>query len=235
MCSSGLARSPEQAHRDADVQQVPENAVEERGLVGAGQVEDHAGHPAAERHAEHGGHQHGADAHAGLLGREELPDDDGVGRHDSALEQTEQRRHDVQRGESVEGQEEDERQRLQARSHQQREPPADPIADEARGQAAHDAEAQHQRQHLRAPRRAVPEIAAVRDDVDLRHRHRDAAAHAGDDQHGLQRGRRHPQRPRRPRCRRARSRTWISVSGDRRRRASASGSMVATQKTAMPR
>ena len=36
--------------------------------------------------------------------------------------------------------------------------------------------AEHQRQHLRAARRTVAEVAAVGDDVDLRHRHRDAAA-----------------------------------------------------------
>ncbi len=37
---------------------------------------------------------------------------------------------------------------------------------------------QHQRQHLRAARHAVTEIAAIGDDMDLRHRHRDAAGDA---------------------------------------------------------
>lgn len=44
-------RSPEQREHDADVQEVPGNAVEEGGGIGAGQVVDPAGHPAAESHA----------------------------------------------------------------------------------------------------------------------------------------------------------------------------------------
>ena len=43
------------------------SAVEERRLVGAGQVEDRAGHPAAERHADQRRHQHDAEPRAGLL------------------------------------------------------------------------------------------------------------------------------------------------------------------------
>ena len=40
----------------------------------------------------------------------------------------------------------------------------------------------HQRQHLGAARDAVSEIAAIGDEMDLRHRHRDAAGKAGNDQ-----------------------------------------------------
>ena len=46
---------------------------------------------------------------------------------------------------------------------------------------------EHQRQHLGAARRAEAEVAAVGDDVHLRHRHRHAAGHAGDAQQRLQR------------------------------------------------
>ena len=76
--------------------------------------------------------------------------------------------------------------RLQHRAEQQRAQAADAIADQAGGKPAHDAEAEHQRQHLGAARGAIAEIAAVGDDVDLRHRHRHAAGHAGDAQQHLQ-------------------------------------------------
>src|SRR5262245_32671963 len=56
------SRPAQERQGDAEVEQVPHEAIEERALVRAGEVEDHAGQPAAERHAEHGGHQHGADA-----------------------------------------------------------------------------------------------------------------------------------------------------------------------------
>src|SRR5262245_22961307 len=102
-CLEWPARPPQQPHGDAEIQEVPQDAVEEGDLVGAGEVEDHARDPAAERHAEHRGHQHGADTQPGLFGREELADDDGIRRHDAALDQAEQGRQDVQHGESVEG------------------------------------------------------------------------------------------------------------------------------------
>ena len=44
--------------RDREVEQVPRDAVEERRVVGAGEVEHLARHPAAERHAEQRAHQH---------------------------------------------------------------------------------------------------------------------------------------------------------------------------------
>ena len=51
---------------------------------------------------------------------------------------------------------------------------------------------QHQRQHLRAARGAEAEVAAVGDDVHLRHRHRHAAGDAGDAQQRLGRVHRRP-------------------------------------------
>src|SRR5207253_10317972 len=48
------------------------------------------------------------------------------------------------------------------------------VRDAARGDTRDQPEAEHQRQHLGAARRAVTEIGAVGDDVHLRHRHRDA-------------------------------------------------------------
>ena len=56
--------------------------------------------------------------------------------------------------------------------------------------AADDAEAEHQRQHFGAARHAVAEVAAIGDDMHLRHRHRHAAGDAGDAQQHLQRARR---------------------------------------------
>ena len=64
---------------------------------------------------------------------------------------------------------EDEEQRAQA---------ADAIGDESERDAADHAGAEHQRQHLRAARHAVTEIGAIGDDMDLRHRHGDAAGDA---------------------------------------------------------
>ena len=152
-------RPPQQPQGDRHVQQIPQDAIDERGLIGAGQVEDHSGHPAAERHAQQRGRQHHADPHPGLGRGEILADDDGVGGHDPALRQAEDRRDDVEGGESFEGQKEQERQGLQARAEQQRAQAADAVTDDPRGEPAHDAEAQHQRQHLRAVRGAVAEIA----------------------------------------------------------------------------
>ncbi len=75
------------------------------------------------------------------------------------------------------------------------------IGDPARGEAAHHAEAEHQRQHLRAARDAVAEIAAIGDDMDLRHRHGGAAGEAGEDQQRQQDFRRDRRRARRNRRR----------------------------------
>ncbi len=50
-----LPRADQQRHHDGDVERIPRQPVGERRGVGAGGVEDHAGHPATERHADHRG------------------------------------------------------------------------------------------------------------------------------------------------------------------------------------
>ena len=107
-------------------------------------------------------------------------DDHGVARHDAALEQPEQDRDDVERGQSVEQEVQKQRDRLHHRADQQGHNSAEAIGNEAGCDAADDAERQHQRQHLRTARNAIAEIAAIGDDMDLRHRHRDATGDACD-------------------------------------------------------
>ena len=131
---------------------------------------------------------HDADARAGLARREVLADDDRVRRHDAALEQAEERR--------------DRRRATTSPSNGRKSSSATPCSAEPRSSVRSppmrsqiqpeasrldDAEAEHQREHLRAARGAVAEVAAVGDDVHLRHRHRDAARDAGDAQQRLQR------------------------------------------------
>ncbi len=75
-----------------------------------------------------------------------------------------------------------ERQRkaLRQRPEQQRADATDLVGEIARADAAEDATGHHQRQHLGAARHAIAEIAAIGDDMHLRHRHGDAAGNAGD-------------------------------------------------------
>ena len=134
-----------------------------------------------------GRHQNEADAGAGFARRKIFADDDGVTRHDAALEQTEQRRDHVERRETVEEQIEEQRAALQHRAEQQRAHAADAVGNEPRRDAADDAEAEHQRQHLGAARGAVAEVAAIGHQMHLRHRHRHATGDAGDAQQHLQR------------------------------------------------
>ena len=80
----------------------------------------------------------------------------------------------------------------------------------------------------RAARHAVAEVGAVGDDMDLRHRHGDAARQAGHDQQRLQRVGR--QAERRPATGCATEAAWAaSWSGARRFKVSASGIMVTRQ------
>ena len=72
--------------------------------------------------------------------------------------------------------------------------PADAVGDPARHQPAHHPEPEHEREHARAVRRVEPEIEHERDDVDLGHRHRRAAAHPRDAQQPLQRAAGEPER-----------------------------------------
>src|SRR5690606_22484125 len=84
-CRPG-AHPPQQAERDGEVQEIPAKAVDEGRGIGAGGDEDHAGQPAAERHADHGGEHHDADPRRRLVRRHGFAHDDGVARHDAALE-----------------------------------------------------------------------------------------------------------------------------------------------------
>ena len=68
---------------------------------------------------------------------------------------------------------------------------ADPVGDNSRADARDDAEKQHERQHFGPTRDAVAEIAAIGDDMHLRHRHRDAAGKAGKNQEDHQQARRY--------------------------------------------
>ena len=180
----------QQPGHDRHVHQIKAEAVQERRPVGAGEVENPSRHPAAERHAEQRRHQDDTEARAGFARREIFAHDDGVARHDATLEQAEQRRDHVKRNEPVEPEIEEQSGALQHRTEQQRAHAADAVGDEARGNPADDAEAEHHREHLGATRDAVTEIAAIGDDMDLRHRHRYATGHAGDAQQHLQRHRR---------------------------------------------
>src|SRR5262252_5313777 len=74
----------QERQRDAEVEEIPTEPIEKRGLVGAREIEDHARHRAAERHAEDGRHQHDTDAHTRLVGREEFADDHRVRGYDPA-------------------------------------------------------------------------------------------------------------------------------------------------------
>src|SRR6266571_4797154 len=134
----------QQPERNRQVEQVEGEAVDERRAVGAGEIEDRARHPAAERHAEERRHQDHAEARACLAGFEMLAHDQGVGGHDATLEQAEERRYDVQGDKTVERQEEQQRDPLQHRAEQQRAQAADVIGDPPRGKPADDAEAEHQ-------------------------------------------------------------------------------------------
>src|SRR3569833_4265485 len=84
---------------DGAVQEVPRNAIEESGMIGAGEVEQLAAHPAAARHADDGHRDGDAHARPGFLGREVFAHDHAVARDDAALEQAEQRRHEIEPGE----------------------------------------------------------------------------------------------------------------------------------------
>lgn len=126
------ATAADQPQHDRHVDGVPGRPVDERRTVGAGGVEDHPREPAAQRHGGERRHQYRTDPRPGLLGREVLAHDDRVGRHDAALEQTEQGRDHVDRGQVVERGIERECRRLQQRTGQQRREAADSVGDEAR-------------------------------------------------------------------------------------------------------
>ena len=116
-------------------------------------------------------------------GMEVLAHDDGIHRHDAALEQAEQRRDDVERHEPVEEQVEEQRRRPAA---------IEPISSVASPPMRSATKPEAMRlmmpkpsmsESISAPRAdAVAEVAAVGDDVHLRHGHGDAAGDAGEAQ-----------------------------------------------------
>ena len=120
--------------------------------------------------------------------------DEGVGGHDAALEQAEQRRHHIERHQPLERQEQQQRHGLQRGSEQQRAQAADVVGDPSKREPADDAETEHDREHLRAARGAVAQVAAIGDDVHLRHGHGHAAGDPGHAQQCLQGARRESQR-----------------------------------------
>src|ERR1700740_168879 len=63
-----LPRAEQQRDHDRDVERIPCEPVQERGRIGAGGVEDHAGHPATERHAEYRSKDNDTDAGGSLGG-----------------------------------------------------------------------------------------------------------------------------------------------------------------------
>ena len=122
------------------------------------------------------------------------------------------------------------------RAEQQRAQAADAVADRARDEPADDAAGEHQREHLRAARGAVAEVAAVGDDVHLRHRHRHAAGDAGDAEQRLRRVHRQAERARRRRAARRAPRPRASATaasaGGRPRMKSASAAIVTRREDA---
>ena len=153
-------------------------------MVGAGQVKHLARHPAAQRHAQHGEHDHGAHPHANLFGRKILAHHQRIRRDDAALEQAEHGRDDVQRHQAVKGQKQQQRRALQRRAQHQRADAANAVRQRAGDQAADDAAGQHDGQHLRTLRRAKTQVGAIGHDMHLRHGHGHAAGQAGHAQRG---------------------------------------------------
>jgi hypothetical protein len=94
----------QQNQHDRKIQQVPRGAVDEGGMVRTGQIEDLAGHPSAQCHAQQGEHDHCTDPSSRLCGGKMFTDDDCIRRHNAALKQAEQRSNDIQRRQPIERQ-----------------------------------------------------------------------------------------------------------------------------------
>ena len=109
---------------------------------------------------------------------------------------------------------------------------ADPVGDNSGADARDDAEKQHERQHFGPARDAVAEIAAIGDDMHLRHRHRDAAGKAGKNQRTISRRGDMPASARAAVV--ARSAAAITAAEGWRRISRASGRTVATTTSPMP-
>src|SRR5215468_9985019 len=178
--SSGEGGAPRpapgnQSERNSEVEEIPGEAVEECRLVRPEIIEYGARHPAAQGHAEQRHHEYDAKSCPDFGGRKILAYDEGIARHDTALKQAEQGRYHIKRRHAVEDSVEQQRETLRGRTEQERCQPADTIGDEARADAADNAEGHHYRQHLGTPRDPVTKIAAIGHDMDLGHRHRHAA------------------------------------------------------------
>src|SRR6185295_11140530 len=77
--------SHKQPESYAHVQQVPGDAMEEGGPVGAGEVIDLARKPTAERHAQNCSRKYKADPGSGFAGREMVTHDQGIARNNATL------------------------------------------------------------------------------------------------------------------------------------------------------
>ena len=109
-----------------------EPATGEKGLgIAAREVENVASEPPPERHAEQREHVEGGDAPAGLAGREEQPDDQGVARHDARESQAEQQCGDVQGRRAGYDRKDHEHDGLTGRTDEQRSHPADAVGQHA--------------------------------------------------------------------------------------------------------
>ncbi len=75
---------------------------------------------------------------------------------------------------------------MQARTDEQGGDAANAVGHIARGHAADNAEAEHQRQHFRAACHAIAEIRAIGDNMHLRHGHGDTAGDSGNANEPLQ-------------------------------------------------
>ena len=160
--------------------------MQEGQAVGAGGIEDVARRKPAARHAQHRCHQHQADADTCFARRQVLADDHGIHRHDAALEEPEQPGDHIERRLAVEKQIEQQRKGLHGRADDQHRRGADPVGECTGSEAADHAKAEHQGDDLRTDGDAITKVAAIGDDMDLRHRNRHAAGKACNDKDGLQ-------------------------------------------------
>ena len=134
-----------------------------------------AGEPAAERHPRHAGKQQGRHPPRRLGRREQLADRHDIGRNDAAEAEPVGGRNREQPGLVPGHREGGDRQRLAGRAGQHRAKPADAVGEPAPELPADKGAAEQHRQHRRALRRRDAEIAAKRDQMADRHRHRHAA------------------------------------------------------------
>ena len=195
----GFARAqpaipPQQRRGDGQVHHIEGDGVDVGPGVRAGCIVDGARHPSAERHAADGEQKSRADAPTCLTRGEERAHDYRVRRDDTALHEAEGDASCVEHSQAVGGEKHDQHERLQERPNQQGAQTADTIREPARHHAAHDPEAEHERQHLSSARGRIAEIEHVGHDMHLGHGHSDATSHPGHADQALQQIRRHRER-----------------------------------------